>query len=329
MPTCLNTIVRSHPVRAHWPKRPLGPRPTHRRKQPRPVTLIIGIICKDGLVMACDTQVTTGQSKRINGTKLREIQLADMPLLVAQAGSYSHTGRYIQILAQLGEFVSPKSAQDVATLMQRAMEEFKKELSRLHLDCTSEELVSLLSKLEIDCNILCGFYLDGKSHLISINICDSIPRICETHFEADGTGALLGDFLLSEQTTPGMPIHFASTMAVYVVGVVKRYDLYCSGNTVVAMILPGGGVGARKMRSRAKFLSSATVQEYSNWVVKAEAKTREQRNSIIGREFSRQNERMLREIDKMIADLPPLTEEDVREMSGDHPNYPSDPGSDD
>lgn len=294
-----------------------------RRKKPRAVTLIIGIIAHDSVIMACDSQITAGQTKRTDGTKLKQIGFGKLPVLVAQAGSLSHTNRFLDVLSKQVKSTTPKTAVEAGEMIQEAMRKFRTELSKIHFNCASDELATVLSRLEIDCNFLFGFCLSRRPYLISIAVNDPVYHVSETHFEADGTGALLGSYLLNEHTTPDMSRQFASTMAVYVVEVVKKYDLYCSGSTIVGHALPPGGIGGSKGPSRVKFLSTKAISEYADWVLKAEATTRIERNRIIHREFAKQDAAMLRIMESMSKDLPPLTAKDIEQMTGeDDPDYP-------
>lgn len=287
------------------------------------MTLIIGIIAHDSVIMACDSQITAGQTKRTDGTKLKRIDMGKLSILSAQAGSLSHTNRFLDVLAKHIKNKTPSSVVEVGEIIQGAMQKFRTELSKVHFNCASDELATILARLEIDCNFMFGFCLGQKPYLISITASDPIYRISESHFEADGTGQLLGNYLLNEHTSPNMSRQFASTMAVYVVEVVKKYDLYCSGNTVVGHALPPGGLGGSKGPSRVRFLGAKAISEYAGWVLKAEATTRIDRNRIIHKEFAKQDAAMLRMMEAMSKDFPPLTPKDIEEMTApDDPDYP-------
>lgn len=312
MTTCLSSPSLSEFGFASRSKRPGQP---IRQKVPSRVTLIIGIICKGNVVMACDTQVSAGTSKRTDGTKLRAVEFANMSALIAQAGSLTYTNRYIDILSKLVKDKSPNDAIEVGELMNEAMEKFRHQLRASHFNCTSEKLDTILANKEAHCRLLLGFYLNGKPHLISINLQDPNYNECTSHFEAEGTGSLLGEYLLSEHSTPNMTRDFATTIAVYVVEVVKRYDLYCSGKTTVGIACGPGGLGRQK-RSRTYFLNQEAVNDYAELIAKAEQTTRIQRNEIIHTEFAQQEAAFLEEMRRFEASRP-VTQADFESMQGD------------
>jgi ATP-dependent protease HslVU (ClpYQ) peptidase subunit len=96
--------------------------------------------------MACDTQVTAGNSKRTDGTKLRTVEFGNMSALIAQAGSLTHTNRYIDILSKLVKDKTPSEAVEVGQLMNEAMESFRQQLRASHFNCSSEELDAIFSR---------------------------------------------------------------------------------------------------------------------------------------------------------------------------------------
>jgi 20S proteasome alpha/beta subunit len=61
------------------------------------MTIIVGLICKDGIVLAGDSQTTTGTSKRCDAKKFALVKFTDAEVLVAQAGNASTAGRAIEI----------------------------------------------------------------------------------------------------------------------------------------------------------------------------------------------------------------------------------------
>ena len=320
MPTCLSQSSMSESALASRPKRPGRP---IRQTVPSRVTLIIGIICKDCVVMACDTQITAGNNKRTDGTKLRPVEFANMSALIAQAGSLTYTNRYIDILSRLAKDKSPNDVVEVGELMNEAMETFRRQLRASNFNCSSEKLDTILARKDTDCRLMLGFCLNRKPYLVSINLFDPNYQECTSHYEADGSGSLLGEYLLREHATPEMKLDFATTIAVYVVEVVKRYDTFCSGKTMVGIAYGPGGFGRQK-RSRTRFLEQEAVNDYAELISKAEQTTRAQRNEIIHEEFARHEAAVNEYFKKLEADMPPPTQKDIESMQGDHPDTPDD-----
>lgn len=205
-------------------------------KRPNPVTLIIGIKCKDAIVLASDSQMTTGNSKRTDGSKLERVDFKDFPAMVAQSGDQVLSNRFIDILTGLAVSAPIKTPEDVGLVIQAAMRNLRTELHELHFGCSSEELSEIFRKEGTSVGVMVGFFLDKTPQLISISLASPTYRKSRYYFEADGCGATLGEYLLAEHSTPEMDKQLAATVAVYVVELVKRYDAYCGGPTNVGVL---------------------------------------------------------------------------------------------
>jgi hypothetical protein len=75
--------------------------PKTRTKRKSRVTIIIGIICKDAIVLASDSQTTSGGMKRTDTDKISSIKFATKPVLVAEAGNAGTSARALEILRGL------------------------------------------------------------------------------------------------------------------------------------------------------------------------------------------------------------------------------------
>lgn len=273
-----------------------GPRSVY-RKPSRPMTLILGVVCNDGIVMACDSQITADNSKRTNATKLHPIRFGQIPVLVAEAGRRTHTSRYIQILKESAKGSNPKNEQEIAAVIQSAMDRFLDELRSTH-GCASTALVKLLIKQGIDCVLLFGFQIGWKSSLAVMNIHDPVCRFVDSHFEAQGSGALLGDYLLKEHTTSKTPRHLVVATAVHIASVVKQYDIYCSGDTVIGVIqTPDSFDETKTTLPRVHFIPQKNVEEYARLMASVESKTREFRTNFLQRVFEHNEAEIWKELE--------------------------------
>ena len=89
------------------------------------MTIIAGIICNDGVVLASDSQTTTDEGKRCSAKKLHSVEFKDLTCLVAESGNATLSGYFLERLKPLAErtnVVGPRSVMDVA---ERAMKEAK------------------------------------------------------------------------------------------------------------------------------------------------------------------------------------------------------------
>lgn len=273
----------------------------------RPMTLILGVICNDGIVMACDSQITADNSKRTNATKLHPIRFGHITVLVAEAGRRTHTSRYIQILKESAKGARPKNDRDIATIIQSAMDTFLDELRQTH-GCASTALVKLLIKQGIECVLLFGFQIGWKSSLAVMNIHDPVCRFVDSHFETQGSGALLGDYLLKEHTTSQTPRHLVIATAVHIASVVKQYDIYCSGDTVIGVIQTPDFSETSDPSPRVHFIPHENVEEYSQLMATIENETRKFRTNFLQKVFEQNEAKIWKELDAVEEERPPEPE---------------------
>lgn len=217
----------------------MHPNPPHSaRRRATPVTLLIGIKCKDAVVLASDSQITYGTSKRNDGAKMEIIGFGLHPVIVAQSGDVIMSNRFVDILRSMvikyGN--EPKDAAFVAEKASLAMRELRREQREVHFNCSSEELTEIFRKSGADCAILLGFFINKTPHLVSVNLGMATAQIVRYDYEAEGCGAALGLYLLEEIFSRNISQRAAALLAVYIVEMVKRHDAMCGGQTKVLIL---------------------------------------------------------------------------------------------
>jgi 20S proteasome alpha/beta subunit len=195
------------------------------------VTIITGIICKDHIVLASDSQTTQGTMKQCSTEKISIVKLANASALVAEAGSAVLSGRAIEILQKLAKDRPLDDYRTLADLSQVAMRKLKDELKIQNCDCSMEALRDFLLRSEIGCELMLAYFFDGKPQLYTVDLLVGIANKVKSHFAAIGCGANLGGYLLSEHATPDMDPEFAAVISIYVVETVKKHDAFCDGPT--------------------------------------------------------------------------------------------------
>src|SRR5437667_8044568 len=77
-------------------------RPLRLRRKKTVVTILVGLICKDGIALASDSQTTVGTSKRTDTDKIALVRYSNDGLAaVAQGGDYSLSSYAIDIFHRL------------------------------------------------------------------------------------------------------------------------------------------------------------------------------------------------------------------------------------
>lgn len=200
------------------------------------MTLLVGIKTNNGVVLASDSQVTSGTGKRTDSTKMETVDFSHFPVLVAQAGSVLMTNRFVDMFQLAAEGVEAKTPDEVGIVAQTTMRKLRNELRELHFNCSSDELSEILRREGIEAGIMLGFYMGGKPHLITINLNYATYQKSRFYFETEGCGSPLGQYILTEYSDATMDIYAATMAAIYTVEMVKKHDAFCGGPTKVGVL---------------------------------------------------------------------------------------------
>ncbi|MGD0743519.1 MAG: hypothetical protein ABSA45_00035 [Verrucomicrobiota bacterium] len=200
------------------------------------MTIIVGIICENAIVLASDSQTTSGTTKRTDTEKISSVEFANLTALVAQAGYAPFSGQAVEIFNSLAKDKEITDYRMVAELAERAMRQLKDRVRFQQGDCTVEELREFVWKHELGCELMIAYFFDGKPCLFTIDMIVGIANKVNSFYEAIGCGANLGAYLLSELSAPDMVFDHAAVLAVYVVEIVKKHDAYCGGKTKLGII---------------------------------------------------------------------------------------------
>lgn len=215
----------------------MKPNPSHAAKRrPTPVTLIVGLKCKDAIVLASDSQITLGTAKRTDSIKMETLYFAGLPVLVAQAGNVALSGRCVDILRATSFSAPPNSPDQIGLAAQKAIRDLRDEVRAFRFGIPAEELDEYFRREGIDCEIMLGFFLGREAHLCTVGITMPVYQKSRFYYEAVGCGAPLGHYLLAEHSTPEMSVEFASMIAIHTVEIVKRHDAFCGGRTRIGII---------------------------------------------------------------------------------------------
>src|SRR6267142_6580303 len=71
-----------------------------RKKRENPVTLIVGIVCRDGIVMASDSQTTCASMKMLDAIKMEEVEHATGRALIGGAGAVISSSRAMEYIVE-------------------------------------------------------------------------------------------------------------------------------------------------------------------------------------------------------------------------------------
>jgi 20S proteasome alpha/beta subunit len=203
-------------------------RTKNEKPKTRPVTLIIGIICKDGIVMAGDSQTTWDTGKSWSANKMREIKYGQARVLVAESGATLTSTDAVESLARMAEDPEMSSNHSLPELAELAIKSVRDKLRFQNFECTSEELQNFIGRNGLECELMVAHYSNGpKIHTVRLTMGVASPA--RLYFETVGCGSDLANYLLTDLCEPNHGYRINTLIAAHVVETVKRHDPYCGG----------------------------------------------------------------------------------------------------
>jgi 20S proteasome alpha/beta subunit len=207
------------------------------------MTVIVGLLCKDGIVIASDSQESDDDlgMKRLDVTKVYDtghFGFTDAEIVVAGTGASAHIARAAELIEENGfapHFTTPRT---VANIVEDSMGQMK---TRYGDDLELELLVGVYCKNcpeDEDRDI-------QKIGLYSVYPADEGEKVGVaepvTDYAAMGSGGLFARYLLNrlhdeDHPTTGLTMDAAIREAVYVIGEVTKVDLWCGGPTQLICI---------------------------------------------------------------------------------------------
>jgi 20S proteasome alpha/beta subunit len=228
-----NNILDSHAAKGL-----IFPKPKRKKK---PVTVIIGIICEFGIVLASDSQTTFGDnSKRCDAEKIRVVKFkeSDDKVLVAQSGSVETSSRAIDVMEQLAADRKLENEETVISTVQKAMHKVRTEIRHQNFDCSAEEFDKIITNHGLDCSLMTANFFDKKPFIHTFNFQRGTTENCKTFYESTGCGSALSNYILSELCSPKMDSRLGQAIAVYVVDKAIKHVAYCDRPIRLATIYP-------------------------------------------------------------------------------------------
>jgi 20S proteasome alpha/beta subunit len=239
----MNNLARKHLQPSLFPK--------NKRK---PVTLIIGIVCKDGIVIAGDSQTTWETGKSWSTNKITDLEHSSGHAIFAESGA-DITSSFI--LEELKILLTEKTTQKtpLPKLVRMAVRKVRDKLRFQNFECSSEELEGVINRNGLNSFLMFAHYDGENPGIYTVSLTIGIPQRSKNSFAVVGCGSDLANYLLSnllnakkelnsklppEKRQPidecGIDTDEALYIAAYVMEIVKRHDPYCGGPTKLAIL---------------------------------------------------------------------------------------------
>src|ERR1043165_1151921 len=282
-----------------------------RKPKRKPATLILGIVCKDGIVVASDSQTTWGSGKSWDAKKMTEMDYPYGKVLVAEAGAVITSSKTVECLGELAKDGHLFDKHGLRELAEKAIKKTRDDLRHQQFDCTSEEFREFLIVEELNCELMMAHYEGKEPRIDTITLNLGLANRAKSFFEAVGTGGDLASCLLTDLCTPELECNIASVIAVHVVEKVKRHDPYCGGPTKIGILrMPKppkpllsppmeqavGYIGLPVYYEPPLILSASETAEIVQMVLEVDADTKKKRADIIRDALRLKSEKRMKEL---------------------------------
>jgi 20S proteasome alpha/beta subunit len=221
-----------------------SPKSKHWRKIP--VTIIVGLICDDSIIVASDSQTTYGgSSKRIDTDKMHQIEFANAHgVLVAQAGDAAITSRLIELMASSASGVTMTSPSNVTNCAESAVRILKREIIE-HLEPAHRSINEIQDYYRTkDAALMLAFYQNNEPKIYTLDFNEGIAFPAKS-FATAGCGATVADYILSAFDTSKMNFAMGNSTAIYIIEEVKKVDAFCDGPAKIAFLMKASDKNVR------------------------------------------------------------------------------------
>lgn len=224
------------------------------------MTIGIGIICSDSIILASDSQTTKGMSKDTTTQKLQVVNFANSQVLLAQANHADPAQMAIDFIGKRAKgkkLDGPETVKEVAAQSLADVRRYFWELDHLER-LSNDQLTDYWSQK--DCTLLVAYYCGRKPHLFRIDLGQGYCFDAKRHYESIGIGSSLADYLLSELVQPGLAFGDGYPLAVHILEKVIDHVDGCGRPTWAGFVYPlPEQVLALKMQANRPFFETEAI----------------------------------------------------------------------
>jgi len=216
------------------------------------MTQIVGIVCKESVIVASESQYTMGGWKHFDGKKMQVVTFRDnQRAIVAVAGAISPALRTIELMQELASKTALKNEEIGGLLAKQAIIKYRSETRRL-FDDNSQVMATdqddLFSRDNWCFELVMGyvFRVKGKPAVPCLyRICVADGNLERVHqFAVVGSSSQLATLILKPIAFSGFDFTEIIPLAIDVLEKTKKTDLYCGGEVQLAVVSPSFHVSA-------------------------------------------------------------------------------------
>jgi len=214
------------------------------------MTIAIGFACKNGVLVASDSQMSLGPKyKQYNEPKISDLKFADGNHAILAISGALDAARYFQeVLEKLAETFMPTTERSIADAGELAIKQTRTKLLDYadHRHVTSDENQEHLAQNDFEVILSYYFGTTANPFIYRIKLSNGLAIRSRHPYEAIGCGSDIAGFILTGADFRDYEKEEAIGLAYYTVEACKKSDQACGG-PVQYMFLPATP-GARPSR---------------------------------------------------------------------------------
>lgn len=285
------------------------------------MTLIVGIVCQDAIVLASETQTTLGNYRIPDTTKIHKVEFQNTKALIAESGAADWSNIAIDRIQKRAKAIAVNNDDTIAKFVSEIVREIRSEHTSLHPNATPEQWRDYFLDEKNQYNLMVAYYFGMKPLIYNVEPakCTPVPLI-GPYYSTSGIGSELGLFLLREHAQRDMAYWFGAVIATYIIETVKENFEWCGGKTHVGIIRPlleqdmfrpaTSDSFIRRQKcfvsyadERIAIFSDSYIKKMSDSIYAINAELKDKRNKMVSQMLQKQMEEtarlMLDALDKM------------------------------
>lgn len=201
------------------------------------MTLIIGIVCKESIVVCSDSRTSNIDTGRIDddAKKISVVALKDATALVAQAGNCDLSAEAVEIIERNAANLTLTDYRSFAEVCQTSVSELKDRI-RIQYRGTAEELQRHFEKYGFE--LMIAHYFNDQPYIFTLDFClGQAVWKRNRRLVSVGCCSLLADFLIKPLISEEQEMMQSIVTAIYAIEEVKQADSRCGGPVQLAVAL--------------------------------------------------------------------------------------------
>jgi len=235
-----------------------------------PVTIIIGVKSKDGIVVGSDSQTTSLSStaKAMDTDKIAIVPFVNGDVLLAQAGNASCCARALEIFRTHAEGVKIETSRTAADIAEVAIARINTHLRLYNQQCKTPDDVARLFR-ENDFSLLVACFYKGAPYIHVASLQDNgLAFEQKKDYAVTGCGANIAQMFLCDLPISSMDLDNLNGAVAFIIEKVKKHDWACGGMTHLAVLNSTGKASkasSKVMNKVVKACQEVEEEEKKSW----------------------------------------------------------------